>query len=373
MTEVPGWNLEGFTGDRASSWRTAIRVSPFRVGRAEDCELQLDALGISSHHAEFLCSEQEVLLRDLGSTNGTFVNLQRVEGQRPCREGDAIHFADQEFRLVRSQATLGFRSTQALDMDAVRRAQRLIGRRPEVERLLAECRVTAMFQPVVRLADGQRTGFEMLGRGADSGLPDSPEQLFEVAEAVGLELPLARLMRRRGAELARDLPVGEHLFFNLHPSEIDRPEDLLQSIAGVRELLPSTQLVIEIHEMALTDIAAVTKFRDRLVDLDVELAFDDFGKGRSRLLELAELSPRFLKFDRALVRDLDRETGRRHEMIGRLVAMVRELGICALAEGLETEAEAEACRQLGFELAQGFLFGRPSAVESWAADRGLDG
>jgi EAL domain-containing protein (putative c-di-GMP-specific phosphodiesterase class I) len=61
-----------------------------------------------------------------------------------------------------------------------------------------------------------------------------------------------------------------------------------------------------------------------------------------------------------LVRDLDRATAERRLVTARLVELVRELAIVPLAEGVETEREAAACREIGFELAQGYYFGGPA-------------
>ena len=103
-------------------------------------------------------------------------------------------------------------------------------------------------------------------------------------------------------------------------------------------------------------------FRSRLDDLDIRLAFDDFGAGQARLVELTETSPDNVKYDIELIRGLDKATPRRLRTLSTLVRMVRDLGIATLAEGTETLGEAEARREIGFELAQGIHFGRPAPL-----------
>jgi EAL domain-containing protein (putative c-di-GMP-specific phosphodiesterase class I) len=66
-----------------------------------------------------------------------------------------------------------------------------------------------------------------------------------------------------------------------------------------------------------------------------------------------------VKFDMVIVRDIDRAKPTKLKMVGSLVAMLLQEGVACLAEGVETEKEAEVCRDLGFDLAQGYLFGRP--------------
>ena len=100
----------------------------------------------------------------------------------------------------------------------------------------------------------------------------------------------------------------------------------------------------------------------------MQLAYDDFGSGQARLMELAEVPPDVLKFDIKIVRGLPLASTQSRATVEALVRIARDLGVVALAEGVETEAEADVCRELGFELAQGFLFGRPERVTHWISD-----
>ena len=96
--------------------------------------------------------------------------------------------------------------------------------------------------------------------------------------------------------------------------------------------------------------------------MKIGLAYDDFGAGQSRLNELVQSPPDYLKFDMSLIHDIDAATLQRQQMVASLVQMVRDLGIISLAEGVETPAEAATCLQMGFELGQGFFFGKPAAA-----------
>ncbi len=104
--------------------------------------------------------------------------------------------------------------------------------------------------------------------------------------------------------------------------------------------------------------------RDRLAAMGVKLAYDDFGTGQARLLELAEAPPDYLKFDRRFVTGIDQAPASRRRLVASLVAAARELLVQTVAEGVETPAEAEVCERLGFNLAQGYHFGRPASVEA---------
>ena len=127
---------------------------------------------------------------------------------------------------------------------------------------------------------------------------------------------------------------------------------------------PTVDLVLEIHESTLARPDYIAALRERLSEINVGLAYDDFGSGQSRLLELAEAPPHYLKFDRCFITGIEKAPPTRRRFLGALVEACRELRVKTVAEGVETEGEAEACRAVGFTHAQGYLFGRPAPPSS---------
>jgi EAL domain-containing protein (putative c-di-GMP-specific phosphodiesterase class I) len=79
-------------------------------------------------------------------------------------------------------------------------------------------------------------------------------------------------------------------------------------------------------------------------------------------MELADVPPDILKFDMRMIQGLSHASDERQNMVRSLVQIVRSLAVVPLAEGIETGDEAVICRELGFELAQGYFFGRPTAA-----------
>ncbi len=129
----------------------------------------------------------------------------------------------------------------------------------------------------------------------------------------------------------------------------------------VRELAPQLPIILEIHEAAVTNPEAMQDLRTQLRELAVEVAYDDFGAGQNRLTELIESPPDVLKFDMRLIRDIDSASSERQRMLASFTKIILDLGVEPLAEGVETLAEAEVCRQMGMNLAQGYYYGRPAA------------
>jgi EAL domain-containing protein (putative c-di-GMP-specific phosphodiesterase class I) len=139
-------------------------------------------------------------------------------------------------------------------------------------------------------------------------------------------------------------------------------EGLYASLRNIQTIAPNMTLVIEVHETAVADIDNMKIMARRLADMGVQFAYDDFGAGQSRLNELAEVTPHVVKFDMALIRDIDKASANKQQMITQLVQLVLSIGSVPLAEGVETEAEAAFCQSIGFQLCQGYLTGRPQLV-----------
>jgi EAL domain-containing protein (putative c-di-GMP-specific phosphodiesterase class I) len=312
---------------------------------------------VSGAHAELHICKGSLLVRDLGSTNGTFVNGVRVREECEVNHGDLLQFAQTVFRTSRNKSHT-FNAT--LQEDSADRALALI----QFDKLMTDRAVLPHFQPIVDINDRAVLGYEILGRSRLFGLSD-PQTMFMAAAVLNLEAELSRIFRTEGMKAADPLPGNSALFANTHPSEINDLDLLVLSLRELRESAPDRPMVLEIHEATATRSEQMRELRAAMNDLDIRLAYDDFGAGQARLVELVEVPPDYLKFDMKLVRGLAEAPADRQRVVERLVQMTRELGINALAEGIETEADCLACQQCGFQTAQGYLFGRPAIAESF--------
>ena len=128
-------------------------------------------------------------------------------------------------------------------------------------------------------------------------------------------------------------------------------------------MAPSNRIVVEINEKAITTNNEVLRLRNGLEKLNIGLAFDDFGAGQTRLVELAKAPPDYLKFDASLIHEIHLAPKRLHQMLSTFVKAAQDLGIGTLAECIECSDEAKTCQQLGFNFAQGFFYGRPLPID----------
>ncbi len=367
-SETPdAWCLEGFSSDGSRTWRTVVRKEPFRVGRRFDSDLILPSGRVSIRHARLFLRHDTLWLRDLGSTNGTFLNGEQITSDRPLHAGDVIHFADQGCCLVSGVTTEPLGTTQTMSLTGAGLDPQLLARHRRLRRMLRSTRLRAAFQPVVGMENRAMVGYELLGRGEIAAREILPLELFDVAGTFGVEIELSVAFRAKGLEESVALPGDPVVFVNTHPTELDEGGGLVASLRHLRSLHPSLKLVLEIHEAAVAKASALQEMSKHLTSLGIGLAFDDFGIGQTRLLELIDASPHYVKFDRVWIKDLHRASRKRREMLEILVGLVRELDVATVAEGVETADEARACADVGFELAQGYFFGRPAPAASFAA------
>lgn len=365
------WILESLSATDESLGEYPIDAFPYSIGRHSNLSFGGSLDAISRHHAEIDLSGRDLVVRDLGSTNGTFVNQRRIDAEQRLLQGDQLRIADSVFRIhyrAAGKPSTADRTSEASDTER-RRADRRQASPGDTEFLvlLNAGAVTAEFQPIVSLSDNNAYGVECLGRGCHDPLPQSPSQLFDLAESFDRAVDLSELMRREGLILAQRADIRERVFVNTHPSELRTQDRLIADLQSIRKRFAKLEIVLEIHEHAVTAVAAMRELRSRLTALGIGLAFDDFGTGQARLLELVEAEPDFVKFDKSLVGDLDRADERRRRVVASLVEIVKELGIATIAEGVTREAEADACREAGFEFAQGYYFAGPATLRQTGA------
>ncbi len=349
------WTLVRGTGRSIEHDEQSILVNPlpFSVGRRPGCSMQLNFRTISGTHAELSVENKQLWVADLGSTNGTYVNGCRIVEPTPLREEDLLQFADLAFRVKSERRSA---TCQTMQEDMHDRALALV----QFDRLMENRLVTPYFQPIVDMKSGRFRGYEVLARSRLFGL-ESCAAMFDAAARLNMEVELSRMLRWEGIREGLTLPDNSLLFVNTHPLEI-RQEGLVDSMATIRQLSSEVPIILEVHEAAITDPREMRELRAQLKELNIGIAYDDFGAGQTRLTELVEAPPDYLKFDISLIRGIDQAPPERQKMLASLVRMVIELGVNPLAEGVETAAEADACRDLGFFTAQGFHYGRPAPV-----------
>jgi diguanylate cyclase (GGDEF)-like protein/PAS domain S-box-containing protein len=256
---------------------------------------------------------------------------------------------------------------RAADDTASRRLE-LTGR---LRTALAEQQLELHFQPVVALGEGRIVGAEALVRWNDPerGMV-SPAEFIPLAEDTGLidavgawVLDAACLQARAWRDQGLELEVA----VNVSPLELASPGFAQRVSDRMRAhgLGPGT-LVLEITESALSEPAAVAPVLERIGELGVRIAIDDFGAGFSSLTRLRHLTVHILKLDRSFLAGVP-EDGRGSAFIGAILRLATELNLFVVAEGIETEEQLAYLRSAGASHGQGFHLARPMPAAEFTA------
>jgi diguanylate cyclase (GGDEF)-like protein len=230
---------------------------------------------------------------------------------------------------------------------------------------------TLHYQPLIDLDTHRIVGFEALIRWAHPrrGLL-LPADFIALTEETGLIVPIGQWALREACRQLQDwerlAPADAPLTIavNLSVKQVHQATLLGEVTAVLRGSgLAPDRLMLEITESAMMDDERGTlESLEALRSLGVRLALDDFGTGYSPLKLLKRVPAHVIKIDQSFVRGL----GDRPEdaaIVGAVIAVARSLRLRVVAEGIETEQQAEQLRAMGCDLGQGFLFARPLPPE----------
>lgn len=222
--------------------------------------------------------------------------------------------------------------------------------------------IQTLYQPIVRLVDGDIIGYEALSRGPKSTPFESPLSLLAEAEAKLCLWELELLFRKLAIERADDLLDGHLLFLNVDPRIINDPQfsqGLTREYLDDFNLDPS-DIVFEITErFNIKDHEAFSRVMLNYRDQGYGIAIDDAGAGYSGMHTIAVTKPNFVKIDMDIVRGVNADP-LRQAIIKSFVLLGQTANIRIIAEGIETRDELKSLIQLGVFAGQGFYLGRPA-------------
>jgi diguanylate cyclase (GGDEF)-like protein len=355
-------------GDRvlvACAARLATSDPHWQLGRLEGDQFALASAAAEGEAPLRLAQRLQSLLdqpyrigtQDLHVPASIGLALSPEDGQ------DAERLLNNAQLALRQAKRLGGHGLQFYAPSLNDQARRRLSLQIELRRALAENEFEAMFQPVFRARDGRLAGFEALARWRHPrhGML-APDRFVQALEEIGLLVELDLLIVERAlVQLARwrqdsgeDISVSVNLCarsFQRHDLP-ERMEAMLRAHG-----LPPACLAVEITESsALDDPAASRRTLDRLSRHGIRVWLDDFGTGHSSLAQLLRLPVHGLKLDRSFL-DPDGDQPRQGALVAATVQLATDLGMQVVAEGVESERQAEFARGRGVALLQGYLFG----------------
>ncbi len=228
------------------------------------------------------------------------------------------------------------------------------------------------YQPIVYLESGKARGCEALIRWNH---PEKgtimPGDYISIAEETALIVPMGRWVLREACAWIAEINEGRHpselitINVNVSPRQFLHPH----FVEEIRAILQETKVPTGVLRLEITE-GTIVELNDTVHDvllslrgLGIQLQVDDFGTGYSSLAYLHRLPVDALKIDRSFVADLD-VSAEAMEIIRAILALAQGLGVDVVAEGVETETQAEALKQMGCSLAQGYFFARPLSSDA---------
>jgi EAL domain-containing protein (putative c-di-GMP-specific phosphodiesterase class I) len=244
-----------------------------------------------------------------------------------------------------------------------------------LHRALEEQRLRMVYQPKVGLRDGGLIRVEALVRWDDPELgPVEPSHFIPLAERHGLIDDLTqwglRTILRQWLDW-REAGIDTEIAFNISAlslQHLDFP-DLVERMCRALEV-PTDRLVLELTEGATQPLIKLMDTLTRFRIKGIGLAIDDFGTGYSSLMQLRQLPFTEVKIDQAFIADMTRSHDCR-VIVESIITLAHALGLTATAEGIETIEQLRAVRELGCDLAQGYLIAsplEPDALPGWARE-----
>ena len=231
----------------------------------------------------------------------------------------------------------------------------------DLRQAIIEDRLRLHYQPIVSLDDRVIRAHEALLRveHPERGLL-TPDSFLSTAEDSDLIVPMGDWACDAAIqEAARWGIEGPWISINVSTRQLSEA-GLADKVVALLERhgLPANRLVLEVTESAMLDRRVDGSDLRRLDALGVRIALDDFGTGYSSLTHLRDLPVKVLKLDRSFISNLGREPGAT-AIVRAVVVLARSLGLHTVAEGVESEDQAELLQSFGCDSAQGYLFGRP--------------
>lgn len=227
------------------------------------------------------------------------------------------------------------------------------------EAVLKGERFTIVYQPIFDIARRKIAGYEALTRFLDDPVR-TPDVWFNEAAQIGLQEALELAVIKKALRGLAHFPDDVYLSINASPETI-----LAGALDQVLLGYPYERLMLEVTEhVSVDDYSLITSVLAPMRKRGLKLAIDDAGAGFASFRHILKLEADVIKLDNSLIRQIDTNTGSR-ALAAALVRFAEETGSKVVAEGIETEAELNALRDLKVNNAQGYLLGRPAPLEAW--------
>jgi EAL domain-containing protein (putative c-di-GMP-specific phosphodiesterase class I) len=227
--------------------------------------------------------------------------------------------------------------------------------------LIESKNIQMYFQPIIA-SNGKIYAYEMLARFFDDeGTIIYPDKVFPAAKLRGRTFALDRLCRMQGVRQVKRLYDHQKAFINFIPTAIYEPEYCLRTTTALAESLSieSSRFIFEVVETEkVDDVEHLKSILTYYQNHGFNYALDDVGSGYNTLGLLDELKPPYIKLDMTVTQGVSRST-KKQAIASAFLSTAKKYGALCLAEGIEDIKDFKWLKEKGYDLFQGYLFGKP--------------
>ncbi|WP_153504311.1 bifunctional diguanylate cyclase/phosphodiesterase [Cumulibacter manganitolerans] len=292
------------------------------------------------------------------------------------RGSDPADLADMLMYDAKDAGRNGYAMLSEIDPDQPLTGARMAWK-PRLQRAIDEGLFELHLQPLLDLQSDRIKGAEVLVRLADDHELVPPGRFIYIAERTGLITELDAWVARHAIALLpviREYNPGFTLGFNVSGSSIGNAlveQAIAEAIADIGGVQPG-ELVVEMTETAaIQDITQAREFAERAAAMNIEFALDDFGSGYGSFRYLKHMAFEWVKIDGDFVKNAP-QSAKDRAIIRSMVTVARDLGKRTVAEWVSSKEALRLVRELGVDVAQGYLIGEPVPIDEFIA-RHLDG
>src|SRR5450830_2172811 len=232
--------------------------------------------------------------------------------------------------------------------------------------IIAQRSLTALFQPIIRMRSGEIVGYEGLIRGPSNSPLHSPLNLFKVARANKLSVQVEHLCRHIVMAQFAQSGLPGNLFLNVSPGALVQPEAIQgETLRHLDKLgINPQRIIIELTENEPTyDYVLLRNAAMHYREMGFQIAIDDLGEGFSSLRLWSEIRPEYIKVDKHFIHNIHLDPVKM-QFARSIQEIAAKSGAQVIAEGIETQDELMAIRDLGIAYGQGYHIARPNASPS---------
>jgi EAL domain-containing protein (putative c-di-GMP-specific phosphodiesterase class I) len=235
-----------------------------------------------------------------------------------------------------------------------------------LDRMLAKRDLSVVFQPVFDIAGEEPVlvGMEALTRGPRGTHFENAAVLFDYVRLKHREVAVDRYCVANALAAAAELPPVPRISVNVHASTLERDPEFATLLAGLcaEHGIDVSTVVVEIVEQSpYWEVSRLLAVLRKLRSIGIGVAVDDVGFGHCNYRMILDARPEYLKVDRYFVTGCGADPYRR-SLLRSVCQLASDFGSVVVAEGIETEEDLAAVRELRIHYGQGFLLAVPSAM-----------